>query len=66
MRKLALTSVYPSMDHCSPTIDAPSSLWIAASATLTMVMSMVARKRLEQQISSTRPGRMFGVINAHS
>ncbi len=50
----ATTSVYASMIHCRPDTDAFRSARIDGSATLTIVLSVLTRNRLRQQIPSTR------------
>jgi hypothetical protein len=53
-RKLARTTTYASMVHCSPEIGAPKSRLIDGSATLMIVVSMLTINRLMQQTPSTK------------
>ena len=50
--RLASTTVYPSIVHCSPAVEAPKLRWIDGSAMLTMVLSTPTTNRL----SSRWPG----------
>src|ERR1700761_7151421 len=52
--RLAITSVYASIIHCSPERLACRSCWIAGNATLTIVTSMAISSTLMQHIPSTR------------
>src|ERR1700761_3825557 len=51
IRKLAMTSVYASTDHCRSLSEACSPLLMDGSATLTMVESMPTISRLMQQMA---------------
>ena len=53
IRRLASTSAYASIVHCSPDTDACSSRPIDGSATFTIVLSRPTMNRLMQQMPST-------------